>query len=327
MGIGSFLLNWGVLVVGLVLFGIGQLYLSFYVKAYKFHVARYGRYSFGREYGTSWTKADERGVNFARSFWTVVVIGIVGALLFFFAKLAEVGVPLWIGCTLGITGLFLLFFALVSSAGLAKREVEMPFSPPADDRVDDLIAEAVKQTALESRIEHGGGSPEYQKAQALSDAGKDEEAIQWYDKALAIYPNYVEAWYGKGKCLSLLDRYEEAIQCYDNALSINPNYTFVWDSKAEALSIIGRNEEAIEWYDKLLEVYPGSPYDWDGKGIALCALGRYKEALHCFDKVLTLASEGDLNYRNALHRKGDALSELGLHEEAKKCRDKAQSLR
>lgn len=326
MGIGGLLLNWGVLVIGLVVFGIGQLYFSFYVKVHKAHVARHGRLRSGREYGTSWTKADEGGMVLARGFWTAVALGIPGALLFFFTSLAEVGVPLWIGCTLGIAGLFLLYFAHVSGLGLAKKEVETPLHLRVDDRVDDLIVEALKQAALESKIPHGGGSPEYQKAEALSDAGEHEEAIQWYGKALAIHPNYVQAWYGKGECLSTLDRYEEAIQCYDNALSINPNYTFAWQAKSEALSIVGRSEEAIEWYNKLLEIHPEFAHCWDGKGIALQNLGRHKEAIYCFDKVLAMGREETLDYKNALFRKGDALSELGLHKEAKECIDKARSL-
>ena len=317
MGIGSLLLNWGVLAVGLVLFGVGQLYFSFSVKAYKRHVSQYGRLGVGKEYGTSWTREDERGMVLARGFWTAVALGIPGALLFFFTSLAEVGVPLWIGCTLGIAGLFLLYFAHVSGLGLAKKEVETALHPRVDDRVDDLIVEAVKQAALESKIEHEGGSPEYEKAEALFDDGQCEEAIEWYDKALAIYPNYVEAWNKKGDCLEFLDRYEEALQCYDNALSINPNYTFAWLSKADVLSILERHEEAIEWYDKLLEIYPEFATAWDHKGIPLHDLGRYEEAIYCFDKVLKIASEDDPNYRNALFRKGDALRELGLHEESK----------
>ena len=127
MGIGTFLLNWGVLVVGLILFVFGQFHFSFYVKAYRRHVSQYGRCSVGKEYGTSWTKEDERGMVLARSFWTVGALAIPGALLYFFTPLAEIGLPLHIGCTLAIAGIFLVFFAYTSGAGLAKREVEIVF--------------------------------------------------------------------------------------------------------------------------------------------------------------------------------------------------------
>lgn len=125
MGIGNLLLNWGVLVVGLVLFGFGCLWISFYNKAYKMHVLHYGRVSIGKEYGTTWTKEDTKGVTLMISIWVIGALGIPGALLFFFTSLPEIGMPLWAGCTLGIAGILLFIIASVSSAGLAKREVEI----------------------------------------------------------------------------------------------------------------------------------------------------------------------------------------------------------
>ena len=125
MEIGNLLLNWGVLVVGLILFGIGCLWMSFYGKAYKMHVLRYGRMRFGKEYGTGWAKADARGIVLMRSIWTVGALGIAGVLLFFFTGLAQIGIPLWIGCTLGIAGIFLFFLANIGTMSLAKREAEI----------------------------------------------------------------------------------------------------------------------------------------------------------------------------------------------------------
>jgi len=133
MGIGNLLLNWGVLAVGLVLFGIGCLWMSFYSKAYKRHVLRYGRTKFGKGYGTSWTRADTRGVTIGLMFWIVGIPVVVGGLLFFFTGLAKIGVPLWIGCTLGIAGISLLFWAHSGAAGLAKREVEIAFRHKLED--------------------------------------------------------------------------------------------------------------------------------------------------------------------------------------------------
>ena len=127
MGIGNLMLNWGVLVVGLIVFGFGCLWLSFYCRAYKAHVLRYGRVSVGKEYGTSWTGADMRGVILMSSIWVICALVLPGALLFFFTGLTDIGVPLWLGCTLGIAGILLFLIASVSSMGLAKQEVETAF--------------------------------------------------------------------------------------------------------------------------------------------------------------------------------------------------------
>jgi len=119
------MLNWGILTLGIILFGIGQLFVSFYRRSYKRHVLRYGRVKFGKQYGTSWTREDERGIILGHIiWWTVVPLIAVGSLLFFLTGLPRIGIPLYLGCTLGIVGILLIFLVLNSAAGLAKREVE-----------------------------------------------------------------------------------------------------------------------------------------------------------------------------------------------------------
>ncbi len=48
------------------------------------------------------------------------------------------------------------------------------------------------------------------------------EAIESYDRALAIDPDFAIAWQAKGVALHNLGRYDEAIACYDRALSLEP---------------------------------------------------------------------------------------------------------
>ena len=52
---------------------------------------------------------------------------------------------------------------------------------------------------------------------------KYEEAIECYDKAIQINPNYSNAFNIKGHALYNLNKYEETIECYDKAIQINPN--------------------------------------------------------------------------------------------------------
>lgn len=130
---GSLALNWGVFAGGLVLFGVGSLWMSFLHRAYKRHVLRYGRVKFGKEYGTSWTKADDRGVILMRGAWTGGSLGIAGVLLFFFTSLPKIGLPLWIGCMFGISGIILLIVASATNMGLAKREAQIAMRHMLED--------------------------------------------------------------------------------------------------------------------------------------------------------------------------------------------------
>lgn len=63
-----------------------------------------------------------------------------------------------------------------------------------------------------------------EKAIALYDLGKYEEALQVLDKALTIQNNFEEGYYYSGRCLEKLNRKEEAKLSYENALKLDPQY-------------------------------------------------------------------------------------------------------
>ena len=58
---------------------------------------------------------------------------------------------------------------------------------------------------------------------ALQEQGKLEEAIEAYNKALAIKPDYAEAYYNMGNALKEQGKLEEAIEAYNKALAIKPD--------------------------------------------------------------------------------------------------------
>jgi len=58
-----------------------------------------------------------------------------------------------------------------------------------------------------------------QKQETTSTQEKNE-AIEWYNKGNSFYKQ---------------NKYSEAIECYDKALEIDPNYTLVWYYKGLAL--------------------------------------------------------------------------------------------
>ncbi|CAK91023.1 unnamed protein product (macronuclear) [Paramecium tetraurelia] len=70
---------------------------------------------------------------------------------------------------------------------------------------------------------------------ALSKLNKYQDAIECYNKAISINPNYDVIWYHKGNVLNNLNQHYEAIECYDKAISINPNYDVAWNNKGNYL--------------------------------------------------------------------------------------------
>ena len=95
-------------------------------------------------------------------------------------------------------------------------------------------------------------------------------------------------WWKKGAALSHLGRDQEALQCCDKALAIDPNDAVAWALKGAALGTLGRYQEAIPCYDKALAIDPKNADSWASKGAALCLLNRHREAIPCIDKALAI---------------------------------------
>jgi tetratricopeptide (TPR) repeat protein len=179
--------------------------------------------------------------------------------------------------------------------------------------------EALK--AFEKAIEINPTDPEawYNKGVALGKLGKNEEALKAFEKAIEINPTDPEAWYNKGVTLSKLGKDEEALKAFEKAIEINPNYDKAWYNKGVALGKLGKDEEALKAYEKAIEINPNYDKAWNNKGNALSNLGKNEEALKAFEKAIEI----NPNYDKAWNNKGNALSNLGKNEEALKAYEKA----
>jgi Tetratricopeptide repeat len=77
----------------------------------------------------------------------------------------------------------------------------------------------------------------------------------------------------QGTTLFTSGRFNEAIQVFDKALAINPNDQVALNSKGAALYMSGRFNEAIQFFDKALAINPNDAYASDTKNLALTQLG------------------------------------------------------
>jgi tetratricopeptide (TPR) repeat protein len=95
--------------------------------------------------------------------------------------------------------------------------------------------------------------------------------------------------YNKGVALARdLGKYEEAIQCFDKAIELDPNYAIAWSNKGNALDELGMHNEAIQAFDEAIRIEPNYALAWSNKGIALMALSRTAEANAAFAKAKEL---------------------------------------
>ena len=159
----------------------------------------------------------------------------------------------------------------------------------------------------------------YNRGNTLYDLKRYKEAIAAYGKAIAIQPEYTEAWHGQGDTLYKLKRYKEALDAYEKAIQIQPDYLEAWKSRAFVLENLQRYEEAIDSFDRALKVKHDNPEVWNGRGDALNHLQRYTEAIESYDKAVQFQP----NYYQAWNSRGWTLHNLGRYEDAIASFDKA----
>ena len=89
-------------------------------------------------------------------------------------------------------------------------------------------------------------------------------------------------------------QYFEAIQTYDRAIAVNPACADCFNDKGLALYYLGDANAAIESFDKAIEIDPTYTNAWLSKGYVLVSVGRYQEAIEPLNKVKELDTTGDL---------------------------------
>jgi tetratricopeptide (TPR) repeat protein len=146
----------------------------------------------------------------------------------------------------------------------------------------------------------------------LFKAGKIEEAMADYRRALAINPAYLNANNNLGYALAQQGRPAEAIPCYRAALRANPNHLEVRNNLANALSDVGQLPEAMEHYDFVLARDPHHANALNGSAVALAMQNRLPEAKLRLEHSLQVAPDNASAHNNL----GNVCSMLGEPDEA-----------
>ena len=97
-----------------------------------------------------------------------------------------------------------------------------------------------------------------------------------------------ESWYNKGVNLLNFGRYKEALEAFNKAIEIKPDYQEAWFYKGAALIKLGCLNEALEAYNKAIEIKPDFQFAWFIKGVTLTKVGCPNEALEAFNKAIEI---------------------------------------
>ena len=150
------------------------------------------------------------------------------------------------------------------------------------------------------------------RGNVLVEAGRHEEALAAYDRAVVLQPSFAKGHYNRGVALHELSRYQETVAAYDRALALEPDYAEALMNRGAALAEQGLYGEALASCDRALVLRPDHPVAHSNRGAVLTLLDRHQEVLAALDRAL--ASLPD--YAEAHDNRGVTLGRLGYREEA-----------
>ena len=150
---------------------------------------------------------------------------------------------------------------------------------------------------------------------ALREQDKLQEAIQSFNKALTIDPNYVEAYDNIGVSLREQGKLQESIQAHDKALSIKPNYASAYNNMGVALAEQGKLEEALACYNTALSLKPD--FAEAARNLVLLPINSIDEqTITELSKRLSIISANIDDQSQKLFFEGNLLSHKGEYDKA-----------
>jgi len=130
---------------------------------------------------------------------------------------------------------------------------------------------------------------QFNRAIALQQQDKFDEAAAEYRAVLNRKPDYVEAQANLGVVLARLGKFDEAIQAYETAYKLAPQLAPILLNLGIAYYRAGQFAKAVEVFPQFLAKQPNSLQARQLYGLSLAALGKDEEAIQQLEPTLNAA--------------------------------------
>ncbi|NEO34985.1 MAG: tetratricopeptide repeat protein [Moorea sp. SIOASIH] len=144
---------------------------------------------------------------------------------------------------------------------------------------------------------------------SLNSLGRTQQAMAACDQALALKPDYPEALWSKGAALESQNTPTAitlALTLYEKAIAIKPDFADAWINRGVALHKLKRYSEAIKAYERALQLNPNSADAWSNLGAAKWDVGQLDQAINAMEKALQIQP----NHPNARNLRQQAREQL-----------------
>jgi tetratricopeptide (TPR) repeat protein len=157
---------------------------------------------------------------------------------------------------------------------------------------------------------------------AKENLGKSQDAINDFDKVIQLNPNYAHAYYNRGIAKMTLNKSQDAIDDFDKAIQLRLADADVYCRRGASKQSLDKYQDAIDDYDKAIQLNPDDAFAYNNRGVSKQNLGKYQDAIDDYDKAIQL----DPDYTEVYYSRGASKQNLGKYQDAIDDYDKAIQL-
>jgi tetratricopeptide (TPR) repeat protein len=139
-------------------------------------------------------------------------------------------------------------------------------------------------------------------AMALIQQDKSSEALQYIDKVLETSQNLSMVWWVKGEALDKLGRLQEAIECFNKAIALDKLNEEALLSRGLTYNKLGDYASALADFTIYLTLSPTSLIGFYHRGMVFFNLGSYELAITIFDQAIKLMGKRENERKKELRQ-------------------------
>ncbi|MEW5924756.1 MAG: tetratricopeptide repeat protein, partial [Candidatus Zixiibacteriota bacterium] len=151
-------------------------------------------------------------------------------------------------------------------------------------------------------------------ATEAGNAGQSEKQLDYMQQLVKAYPGDERAWTLLGNVYFGRQDYAKAIETFDKATAINPDFSQPYNQMGYAHRFLENYDSAEKAFKKYIELIPDDPNPYDSYAELLMKMGKHEKSMEYYKKAL------DINPRfiNSYIGIATDLNCMGKHNEARK---------
>lgn len=149
-----------------------------------------------------------------------------------------------------------------------------------------------------------------------------EKALEDYNKAIELKPNYAQAYFNRGTLFMKLNKKQEALGDFSKAIELEPDFWKAFLNRGFLYLEENKNEEALIEFNTAIQLKPDFDEAFYNRGVVFSNLRQYEEAISDYSRAISLKT----NFPEAYYNRGLAEYLSGKKDAACKDLKKAEQL-